>query len=158
MWNAKNEKCIAGRFASRFAFCAPFFAFRISHQGWHTRKNSEDFVVYFFAALIKHEIRMKCEKCIVSVSYFVVCFVKNTLEMRKVYSWPKASHPVLVRSFHWIYTYHEIMWCNYRRAGSVFVWRVDDSPKYGTIVIQKNQLNLSFLCSQIEFTKICTPA
>ncbi len=33
-------------------------------------------MVYFFAGLIKHEIHMKCEKCIVSVSYFVVWFAK----------------------------------------------------------------------------------
>ncbi len=34
-------------------------------------------MVYIFPALIKHEIRMKFEKCIVSVSYFVVCFAKT---------------------------------------------------------------------------------
>ncbi len=33
-------------------------------------------MVYFFTALIKHEIRMKYEKCIASVSYFVVYFAK----------------------------------------------------------------------------------
>ncbi len=27
--------------------------------------------------------------------------------------------------------------CNYRHAGTVFVWRVGDAPKYGTVVIQK---------------------
>ncbi len=54
-------------------FCDLFFAFRsILHQGRHSRENSKDFVVYFFGALIKHEIHMKCEKCIVRVSYFVV--------------------------------------------------------------------------------------
>ncbi len=36
-----------------------------------------DFVVYFFAALIKHEIHVKYEKCMASVSYFVVCFAKT---------------------------------------------------------------------------------
>ncbi len=66
-----------------------FFSFHtISRQGPHSHKKSKDFVFYFFAALIKHEIRINCEKCIVSVSYFVVCFAKNTREMRKVYSWP----------------------------------------------------------------------
>ncbi len=44
------------------------------------------FVVYFFAALIKHEICMKCGKCIASVSYFIVCFVKNTREMQNAKS------------------------------------------------------------------------
>ncbi len=69
------------------AFCTTFFAFcSISRQGWHLCKKSKDFVVYFFAALIKHEIRMKCEKCIMSVMYSVVCFAKNTRKMRKVYS------------------------------------------------------------------------
>ncbi len=81
--NAKNKKYIAGYFAT-FCVLHPFF--RISCQGRHSCANSKDFVVYFFAALIKHEIRLKYEKCIESVSYFVVCFAKNTNEMRKVYS------------------------------------------------------------------------
>ncbi len=59
-----------------FAFRKPFFAFRISCQGQHLREKSKDFVVYFFAALIKHKIHVKYEKCIVSVSYFVACFAK----------------------------------------------------------------------------------
>ncbi len=62
-----------------FAFCAPVFAFHIlqrSRQGRHLCEKSKDFVVYFFAALVKHEIHMKYEKCIVSVSYFVMCFAK----------------------------------------------------------------------------------
>ncbi len=47
----KCEKYIASR---------PFFRFfSISHRGWHSREKSKDFVVYFFAALIKHEIREK---------------------------------------------------------------------------------------------------
>ncbi len=54
-------------------FCVPFF--RISHQEQHSRGNSKDFVVYFFAALIKHKIRMKCE-CVVSDSCFVKTFAK----------------------------------------------------------------------------------
>ncbi len=66
-----------------FAFRAPFFAFHILRQGWHSRKKSKDFVVYFFMALIKHEIRMKCEKCIVSVSYFLVCFTKTLTKGEK---------------------------------------------------------------------------
>ncbi len=69
----KTKKCIAGYFAPLFfAFRVPYFAFCILRQGWHSRKNSKDFVIYFFAALIKHEIRMKYEKCIVSVLCFVV--------------------------------------------------------------------------------------
>ncbi len=71
--NAKNEKHIAGY----FVFCAPFFPFHILHQDQHLRKKSKDFVVYFFAALIKHEIRMKYEKCIASVSYFMARFAKT---------------------------------------------------------------------------------
>ncbi len=58
-------------------FCTTFFAFRISHQGRHACENSKDFVVYFFAALIKHKIHLECEKCIVSVSHFVACFAKT---------------------------------------------------------------------------------
>ncbi len=71
----KTEKCLAGYFVSLFSR----FAFRISRQGRHSCKKSKDFVVYFFAALIKHEICMKREKCIASVSYFIV-FRKNTQE------------------------------------------------------------------------------
>ncbi len=85
---AKNEKCIVGYFVpffSRFALLFSLFLFCI-RVGIHAK--TKDFVVYFFAALIKHKICMKCEKCIVSVSYFVVCFVKNTRKMRKVYSRP----------------------------------------------------------------------
>ncbi len=61
-----------------FAFCTSFsrFPFRsISRKGRQSREKSKDFVVYFFATLIKHEIGMKCDKCIMSVSHFVVCFV-----------------------------------------------------------------------------------
>ncbi len=69
----KNKKCIAGY----FEFYASFFAFRsILCQGQHLREKAKDFVVYFFAALIKHEIRMESKKCVVSISYFVVCFAK----------------------------------------------------------------------------------
>ncbi len=73
----KRTKCIAGYFASLFLL----FAFR---------ENSKDFVVYFFAALMKHGICLKCEKCTVSVSYFVV-FRKNIREIRNVYSRPKGQ-------------------------------------------------------------------
>ncbi len=90
----KNEKCIAGA-GSSFVFRAPFFVFRILCRGRHSREISKDFVVYFFAALIKHEIHMKCEKCFVSVSYFVVCFAKNTREIRKVYSRPYSKWAAL---------------------------------------------------------------
>ncbi len=49
-----------------FAFHAPFFAFCIlqhfaPHRDWHLREKSKDFVVYFFAALIKYKIHMKYE-------------------------------------------------------------------------------------------------
>ncbi len=72
--NVKNKKCIAEYFASLFSL----FTFRsILCQSRHLREKSKDFVVYFFAALIKHEIRMKYGKCIVSILYFVVCFVKT---------------------------------------------------------------------------------
>ncbi len=54
-------------------FCVPFLAFHILRQGWPSHEKSKDFVVYSFAALIKHKIHMKYEKCIASVLYFVVC-------------------------------------------------------------------------------------
>ncbi len=85
--NTKNKKCIARYFASFFVFRS-FFAFRISLQGWHLREKSKDLVVYFFTALIKHEIHMKYKKCIGSVSYFMVCCVKTSAkcEIWNVYS------------------------------------------------------------------------
>ncbi len=43
-------------------FRATFFAFRISRQDRHQRENSKDFMAYFFATLIKHDICMKCER------------------------------------------------------------------------------------------------
>ncbi len=73
-----------------FHILRPFL--RILRQGRLLRKKSKDFVVYFFAALIKHKICTKCKKCIVSVSYFVVrlaeTFAKypRNSEIRKVYS------------------------------------------------------------------------
>ncbi len=74
--NAKNERCIAGYFTLLFSL---FVVIRnISCQDWHSCEKSKDFVVYFFVALIKHEIRMQCEKCIVSVSYFVVFCEKQS--------------------------------------------------------------------------------
>ncbi len=91
MWkrwrNVKNETWIVGYLASLFSCFArlfSLFAFHsVSPQGWHSCEKSKNFVVYFFAALIKHEIRMKYEKCIASVLYFVVCFAKTF----KKYSW-----------------------------------------------------------------------
>ncbi len=86
-------------------FRATFFAFRISHQGLHSRKNSKNLVVYFFAALIKHEIRQKCEKCRVCVSHFMVCFAKTfaKCEIRKVYiagltDFPKHKNSIIYKS------------------------------------------------------------
>ncbi len=85
----ENRKCMAGY----FALCTSFFTFCISRQGRYSRRKSKKFVVYYFMALIKHEICMKYEKCIVSVSYFVVCFAKTfaKCEIRKVYSRPQKK-------------------------------------------------------------------
>ncbi len=85
--NAKNKKCIAGYFTSLFSHFAPpfsLFAFCcISRQGQHSHKKSKEFVVHFFAELIKHKISMKCERYLESVSYFVVYFAKNTAKCEK---------------------------------------------------------------------------
>ncbi len=85
----KGVKCKKLKVYSRvfhvtfFTFRTPFFTFRILRYGQHSRKKSKDFVVYFFAALIKHEIHMKCEKCTVSTSYFMVCFAKTLAKCGK---------------------------------------------------------------------------
>ncbi len=73
-----------------FAFCTPFFVFcSILCQVRHLHEKSKDFMVYFFVALIKHEICMKYEKCRMSVSYFVACFAKYSRnEKYKKYTEP----------------------------------------------------------------------
>ncbi len=68
-----------------------FFAFRILCQSQHSREKSKIFMVYFFTTLIKHKICKIYEKCIVSVLYFMGCFMKNTSKTRKVYSRHKES-------------------------------------------------------------------
>ncbi len=66
---------------SFFRILHPFF--RFSHFTAFCARvgicsnSQKDFVVHFFATLIKYKIRMKREKCIVSVSYFVMCFAKT---------------------------------------------------------------------------------
>ncbi len=61
----KNEKCIGVFRVTFFVFCVPFFVFRILHQGLSLCEKSKDFVVYFFAALIKQEINLhEIWKCI----------------------------------------------------------------------------------------------
>ncbi len=76
----KKRKWIARYFASLFSHFPSLFSLfvfhSISRHGRHSCEKLKDLVVYFFAALIKHEIHMKYEKYIVNVSYFMVCFVK----------------------------------------------------------------------------------
>ncbi len=81
--NTKNEKCMTGYFVSLHFFRVSHPFFHNSHHGWHSCKKSKNFVVYFFVALIKHKIHMKYEKCIVSVSYFVVCLAKTLAKCEK---------------------------------------------------------------------------
>ncbi len=72
--NAKKRKVYGG------VFRATFFAFHISQHfvpGSAFAWKVKGFCGLFFAASIKHKIRVKCEKCIVSVSYFLVCFTKT---------------------------------------------------------------------------------
>ncbi len=65
--NAKNKKCIVGYFVSLLCILRPLplsslFTFcSILCQGRHSCDKSKDFVVYFFTALIKLE--MKYEQC-----------------------------------------------------------------------------------------------
>ncbi len=47
-------------------------------------------MVYFFAALIKHGIRMKYEKRMVSVSYFIVCFTKTFVKQPRIVNYKKC--------------------------------------------------------------------
>ncbi len=65
--NAENKKGIAEYFASFFSHFAPLFSLFAFCSILH--KKSKDFVVYFFAALIKHEYFV-----------FVVCFAKTLVK------------------------------------------------------------------------------
>ncbi len=73
--NMKNKKCKVRYFVSFFfAFCIIF-----SHFTFHTTRSGilakcQEIHSLF---LCTHKIWMKYEKCIVGVSYFVVCFVKT---------------------------------------------------------------------------------
>ncbi len=63
LWNAKNEKCIAGYFAYFFGVSRPVFRFLHFAQGSVFVQKVKWFRVFFFVTLLKHEIRMKYEKC-----------------------------------------------------------------------------------------------
>ncbi len=97
MWkrsqNAKNKKCIAGNLRHFFHISHTFSRFSLSHftvfraRGSAFTRKVEGFCGLFFATLIKHEIRMKYEKYIVSVSYFLE--IPEKCEIWKGYSRPK---------------------------------------------------------------------
>ncbi len=82
----EKQKVYSGVFCvTFFVFHVPFLAFCISQhfacQGRHLRKKSKDFVVYFFATLIKHKICMKYEKCIAGLTgaiYTLDVIILNT--------------------------------------------------------------------------------
>ncbi len=77
----KKQKVYSKVFcATFFAFHIPFFAFCISQHfapGSAFTWKVKGFHGLLFAALIKLETHMKCEKYIGSVSYFVVWFTKT---------------------------------------------------------------------------------
>ncbi len=72
----KTKSVQLGILSHSFGVSRLFFRFSY-FAAFRAKEKSKDFLVYFFAALIKHKIHMKYEKCIVSVSYFVVCFIKT---------------------------------------------------------------------------------
>ncbi len=73
----RKTKCIARYFVSLFSHFAPLFLLFTFHSilglSRHSCEKSKDFVVYFFAALIKHKIHMKWENMISEC--FVFCGV-----------------------------------------------------------------------------------
>ncbi len=97
------QRGISRHFFSSYAPLFPLLAFHsILRPGRHSHKKSKDFVVHFFTALIKHELCMKYEKCIVNVSYFVVCFTKTFakyLRNAKYESVQPASKDKIDRNF-----------------------------------------------------------
>ncbi len=118
----KKQKVYSGVFCiTFFTFCVPFFVFRILRQGRHSCENSKDFVVYFFPALIKHKIRMKCE-CIVRMaihlSQNMQKWVRNA-KKRKVYS------RVLCAT---LFVFHDLflVFCisQHFAPGSAFAWKL----------------------------------
>ncbi len=81
---AKCEKRKVYRGISRHFFRILRPLFRFSHfapGSAFTRKLKRISGVYLFTALTKHEIR---RKCIVSVLYFVMCFVKTSWNTKSV--------------------------------------------------------------------------
>ncbi len=66
---------------------SPFFRFSHFARGSAFTRKVKGFVVYFFAALIKHEIRIKCEKCI-ECFVFHGMFHENIRKIQQVYSRP----------------------------------------------------------------------
>ncbi len=145
--NVTNEKCIAGYFAPFFSHFAPLFLLfvfcSISHLGRHSCENLKDFLVYFFAALIKHEICLQCEKCIVSVSHFVVCFAKTFTKYLQNVKYEKciASLRMQGKRSHG-YESYEV-----RLIGMNSQWRYFQnftSDSY-TIVITENENDIFFL-------------
>ncbi len=79
--NAKNEKRIARYFAPLFSCFAPLFSLFAFHsilcQGGHLRKNSKDFVVYFFCGINRTRNLPKMWKCVVSILHLLVYFAKT---------------------------------------------------------------------------------
>ncbi len=60
-----------------------FYITSISHQGRHLYETSKDFMAHHFAALMKHEIWMKNDKCIASFSLFAVPFCETVCEIMR---------------------------------------------------------------------------
>ncbi len=88
----EKRKVYSRIFCVTFLHFVPFFtlfAFHsILHQGRHSREKSKNFAVYFFAALIKHEIHMKYEKSTAGLRP-AIQFSWNSMiacKIRKVYS------------------------------------------------------------------------
>ncbi len=75
---AKNEKCKEGYFASLFSHFALFFRFlQYFTPGSAFAQKLEGFCGLFFRGINKTQNSPEMWKCIVSVSYFVVCFAKT---------------------------------------------------------------------------------
>ncbi len=76
---SQNVKNVKRSLLLHFFHISHYFC-RILHHftpGAAFLRNFKGFYCLFSAALMKHEIWMKYEKCIASVSYFVVCFAKT---------------------------------------------------------------------------------
>ncbi len=86
-----------------FAFHAPFFAFRILQHftpGSAFAQKVKGFRGLFFHGINKIQNSQEIWKCIVGVSYFVVCFVKTFVKYKKCIARLRDKNKGVLQNLH----------------------------------------------------------